>query len=72
MRPKSATFYFDKLQDVSNDFVKYIRRERNPKDLKVISMMRLTRGQFYHWSQLKVALDFNVQFETLSTSKLKF
>jgi hypothetical protein len=30
MRPKSANFYLDKLQDICDDFVSYIRRERNP------------------------------------------
>ena len=32
MRPKSAMFYLDKLQDISDDFASYIRRERNPND----------------------------------------
>jgi hypothetical protein len=32
MRPKSAMFYLDKLQDISDEFASYIRRERNPKD----------------------------------------
>ena len=32
MRPKSAMFYLDKLDDVGQEMVDFIRRERNPKD----------------------------------------
>ena len=35
MRPKSATFYLDKIQDISDEFVQYIRRKRNLSSLQV-------------------------------------
>ena len=35
MRPKSATFYLDKIQDISDELVQYIRRQRNPDSLQV-------------------------------------
>jgi len=35
MRPKSATFYLDKIQAISDEFVQYIRRKRDPQRLEV-------------------------------------
>ena len=35
MRPKSATFYLDKIQAISDEFVQYIRRKRDPQGLEV-------------------------------------
>ena len=35
MRPKSATFYLDKIQAISDEFVQYIRRKRNPENFQV-------------------------------------
>jgi len=35
MRPKSATFYLDKIQGISDEFVDHIRRQRNPETSEV-------------------------------------
>ena len=35
MRPQSAMFYIEKIQEVSKEFVEKIRRERNPRTLVI-------------------------------------
>ena len=35
MRPKSATFYLDKIQDIADEFVRYIQRNRDPGTCQV-------------------------------------
>ena len=42
MRPKSATFYLDKIQDIADDFVRYIQRNRDPGSCRVSKSKILT------------------------------
>ena len=34
MRPKSAMFYLNSLQDISKEFVEYVKRERDSDGIK--------------------------------------
>ena len=56
MRPKSAMFYLSKLEDVSQELVDYIRRERSP-DLNVISNFLPLAHRFGFESITVIALD---------------
>ena len=42
MRPKSALFYLGRLQDIGQEFVDYIRRERNPKNDVIMDFLPMT------------------------------
>ena len=42
MRPKSALFYLDKLQGISQEFVDYIRRERKPNSDLIPDFLPMT------------------------------
>ena len=39
MRPKSAYFYIDDIQDISQDFIDYIKLRRNKEDKTILDFL---------------------------------
>ena len=56
MRPKSAYYYLDKLQEIGEDFTNYIKRSRNPADGTVADIL-LPCHRFALESITAIALD---------------
>ena len=57
MRPKSAMFYLDKLQEIGDEFVAYIRRERDRRSDGTIPDFLLPCHRFALESITAIALD---------------
>ena len=56
MRPKSAFFYLDKLQDIGDEFNNYLRRYRDP-NTSLVSDFILPCQRFALESITAIALD---------------
>ena len=57
MRPKSAMFYVDQLQEIGDEFVSFIRRERDSNPDRLIPDLLLPCHRFALESITAIALD---------------